>query len=174
MNHVWKLGAIFAVAGLLVGCNANRAGVDGQIEPSPQAASGSDGARSLARLSDDGAPQAAAPVTVANAPDGTPVTFVGKKAAEIEGDFGRLQQSVQGTNSAFNQTLQTTRTLAQEFYTLVGAINARLQVGTTPGNPILVGQWNDAQRALEDIQNNVNNLQIVNNRVNADAALIGH
>ena len=32
------------------------------------------------------------------------------------------------------------------------------------GNPILVGQWNDAQRALEDIQNNVNNLQIVNNR----------
>ena len=37
--------------------------------------------------------------------------------------------------------------------------------------PILVGQWNDAQRALEDIQNNVNNLQIVNNRVTADAAL---
>ena len=39
---------------------------------------------------------------------------------------------------------------------------------------MLVGQWNDAQRALEDIQNNVNNLQIVNNRVTADAALIVH
>ena len=31
---------------------------------------------------------------------------------------------------------------------------------------MLVGQWNDAQRALEDIQNNVNNLQIVNNESN--------
>ena len=57
---------------------------------------------------------------------------------------------------------------------LSSAIRSRLQIGTTPGNPILVGQWNDAQRALEDIQNNVNNLQIVNNRVTADAALILH
>ena len=30
------------------------------------------------------------------------------------------------------------------------------------------------KEALEDIQNNVNNLQIVNNRVTADAALITH
>ena len=57
---------------------------------------------------------------------------------------------------------------------LSSAIRSRLQIGTTPGNPVLVGQWNDAQRALEDIQNNVNNLQIVNNRVTADAALIVH
>lgn len=174
MNHVWKLGAIFAVAGLLVGCNANRAGVDGQIEPSPQAASGSDGARSLARLSDDGAPQAAAPVTVANAPDGTPVTFVGKKAAEIEGDFGRLQQSVQGTNSAFNQTLQTTRTLAQEFYTLVGAINARLQVGTTPGNPNVVRQWTSAQNKLSEINTNVLVMEDLRGKIAAESRMTGY
>ena len=57
---------------------------------------------------------------------------------------------------------------------LSSAIRSRLQIGTTLGNPILVGQWNDVKRALEDIQNNVNNLQIVNNRVTADSALIGH
>ena len=33
----------------------------------------------------------------------------------------------------------------------IAAIEARLQVGTTPGNPILVQQWNEAQSELDRI-----------------------
>ena len=86
--------------------------------------------------------------------------------------------SIQNAISSHNNDFLRFKDLVDEqtsvYQGLSSAIRSRLQIGTTPGNPILVGQWNDAQRALEDIQNNVNNLQIVNNRVTADAALITH
>ena len=54
-----------------------------------------------------------------------------------------------------NQELQiirrTTTQNAQRYHGTVAAINARLQLGTTPGNPVLVSQWNTAQAELDRI-----------------------
>ena len=101
-------------------------------------------------------------------------TFVGGKINQFRADLTSIQNAISSHNNDFLRFKDLVDEQTSVYQGLSSAIRSRLQIGTTPGNPILVGQWNDAQRALEDIQNNVNNLQIVNNRVTADAALIGH
>ena len=101
-------------------------------------------------------------------------TFVGGKINQFRADLSSIQNAVSSHNNDFLRFKDLVDEQTSVYQGLSSAIRSRLQIGTTPGNPILVGQWNDAQRALEDIQNNVNNLQIVNNRVTADAALITH
>ena len=101
-------------------------------------------------------------------------TFVGGKINQFRGDLSSIQNAISSHNNDFLRFKDLVDEQPSVYQGLSSAIRSRLQIGTTPGNPILVGQWNDAQRALEDIQNNVNNLQIVNNRVTADAALITH
>lgn len=101
-------------------------------------------------------------------------TFVGGKINQFRADLSSIQNAISSHNNDFLRFKDLVDEQTSVYQGLSSAIRSRLQIGTTPGNPILVGQWNDAQRALEDIQNNVNNLQIVNNRVTADAALITH
>ena len=118
-------------------------------------------------------PPAMAPTQVVN-DTGPTGTFVGGKINQFRADLTSIQNAISSHNNDFLRFKDLVDEQTSVYQGLSSAIRSRLQIGTTPGNPILVGQWNDAQRALEDIQNNVNNLQIVNNRVTADAALIGH
>ena len=123
------------------------------------------------------APSQYAPPPVAQpqvADTGPTGTFVGGKINQFRGDLSSIQNAISSHNNDFLRFKDLVDEQTSVYQGLSSAIRSRLQIGTTPGNPILVGQWNDAQRALEDIQNNVNNLQIVNNRVTADAALITH
>ena len=117
------------------------------------------------------APPVPQPQAVDTGPTGT---FVGGKITQFRGDLSSIQNAVSSHNNDFLRFKDLVDEQTSVYQGLSSAIRSRLQIGTTPGNPVLVGQWNDAQRALEDIQNNVNNLQIVNNRVTADAALIVH
>ena len=116
-------------------------------------------------------PVAAPQVAYDTGPTGT---FVGGKINQFRADLTSIQNAISSHNNDFLRFKDLVDEQTSVYQGLSSAIRSRLQIGTTPGNPILVGQWNDAQRALEDIQNNVNNLQIVNNRVTADAALITH
>ena len=118
-------------------------------------------------------PPAMAPTQAIN-DTGPTGTFVGGKINQFRADLTSIQNAISSHNNDFLRFKDLVDEQTSVYQGLSSAIRSRLQIGTTPGNPILVGQWNDAQRALEDIQNNVNNLQIVNNRVTADAALIGH
>ena len=114
------------------------------------------------------------PQSVIVADTGPTGTFVGGKINQFRGDLVSIQTAISSHNNDYLRFKDLVDEQTTVYQGLSSAIRSRLQIGTTPGNPILVGQWNDASRALEDIQNNVNNLQIVNNRVTADAALIGH
>jgi len=78
-------------------------------------------------------------------------TFVGRKVAELRSELQRLQDQV----STHNGQLQTQRAemvaSAQNYHNTVASVNSRLQVGTTPGNPILVQQFNSAQTSLDNL-----------------------
>lgn len=78
-------------------------------------------------------------------------TFVGRKVAELRSELQRLQDQV----TTHNGELQTLRAdmvnNAQNYHNLVASVNSRLQVGTTPGNPILVQQFNSAQTSLDGL-----------------------
>lgn len=119
-------------------------------------------------------PSQYAPPPVNSVDAGPTGTFVGGKISQFRADLSSIQSAISSHNNDYLRFKDLVDEQTTIYQGLSSAIRSRLQIGTTPGNPILVGQWNDAQRALEDIQNNVNNLQIVNNRVTADSALIGH
>lgn len=94
-------------------------------------------------------------------------TFVGEKVVQLREELARLQASI----SQQNDELQTLRTdlvqSSQQYHGTIAAVNARLQVGTTPGNPILVQQFKSAQADLDRIAEEIN-------RMNNLAAAVGN
>lgn len=98
-------------------------------------------------------------------------TFVGTKVQQMRGELGQLQQQV----TQRNQQLQTIRTTAtqnsQRYHGLVAAVSTRLQMGTTPGNPILVSQWTQAQAEIDRMAADVGSLSNLANQVAADSAM---
>jgi hypothetical protein len=82
-------------------------------------------------------------------------TFVGQKVTTLRSDLQQLQSSLTNQSSQLQQIRNQTVQDSQSYHGTVAAIESRLQVGTTLGNPILVQQWNDAQGALDRINEDV-------------------
>ena len=78
-------------------------------------------------------------------------TFVGRKVTQMRTDLGKLQRSVGDLNKRMTQISSQNIETSRRYHEVVAAMNSRLQVGTTPGNPLLVKQWNEAQHKLEAI-----------------------
>ena len=91
------------------------------------------------------------PVTQA-APTGT---FVGQKVQQFRGELEKLQTDVRSHNQTLQEIRRETAEHSQRYHSTVAAINSRLQVGTTPGNPILVSQWNAAQSLMDQVSADV-------------------
>jgi len=98
-------------------------------------------------------------------------TFVGKKVAQLRDDLRRLQTSISQENSDLQVVRKQTIVNAQGYHGRVAGIRSRLQLGTTPGNPQLVGEWNTAQVELEKVHTDIGRMNALSNRVAADAAM---
>lgn len=98
-------------------------------------------------------------------------TFVGQKVQELRGDLERLQSSIADQNARLQELRARAVQNANIYHSTVGAISARLQVGTTPGNPVLVQQWNTAQVQLEQVSADLAQMNSLSNEVAANAAL---
>ena len=98
-------------------------------------------------------------------------TFVGNKVVELREELTRLQGSV----SQHNVMLQKMRAKivedSQRYHGTVAAINARLQVGTTPGNPVLVQQFNSSQGDLDRISADTGEMNKLATAVSGDSTM---
>jgi hypothetical protein len=86
---------------------------------------------------------------------GTTGTVVSQKVRDIATELETLQRAINQNRRAYNNQVATTEQNAQRYYATIAAIMARLQIGTTPGNPVLVSQFNVAQSQLEQLVNDV-------------------
>ncbi|MDR3437805.1 hypothetical protein [Telmatospirillum sp.] len=82
-------------------------------------------------------------------------TFVGQKVTNLRGDLQQLQSTLTDQSNQLQQIRNQTVQDSQNYHGTVAAIAARLQVGTTLGNPILVQQWNEAVSSLDRINDDV-------------------
>jgi len=82
-------------------------------------------------------------------------TFVGQKVTVLRSDLLQLQSTLTNQSNQLQQIRNQTVQDSQSYHGTVAAIEARLQVGTTLGNPILVQQWNEAQVSLDRINEDV-------------------
>jgi len=107
-------------------------------------------------------------------PPGQPTgTFVGGKIVQMRNDLINLDRAISIHNTELQRIRGLTAQHSQAYHGLVAAIQSRLQVGTTPGNPILTQQWNESQTLIELLGNDIAQMNSLSNRATADAALVG-
>jgi hypothetical protein len=98
-------------------------------------------------------------------------TEVGRRVDRLRDDLGRLQNSVGNDNSELQTLRQQAIADAVRYQELVARIQARLQVGTTPGNPELVAAWTESQLILDKIADSVGQMAALSNKAANDSAL---
>lgn len=101
-------------------------------------------------------------------------TAVGRRVRQLQGDLDQLQTGIAERNVRLQDIRADSITVAQEYYALIAAISARLQVGTTPGNPILVAQWGEAQLQLEEFANQIRRMNNLATNVAEDSSLASY
>ncbi len=85
-------------------------------------------------------------------------TFVGEKVVELRDELTGLQTSIVQQNQVLQQVRAKIISDSISYHNNVAAMNARLQVGTTPGNPIMVQQYNNAQADLDQIDKDIGDM----------------
>ena len=98
-------------------------------------------------------------------------THVGQKIQDLRGDLGRLQSRMSDHNSQMQTMRASARQSANAYHSLVGNINSRLQLGTTPGNPELVAEWNQSQVELNKVGESISVLNSLSNEAASTSAL---
>jgi hypothetical protein len=102
------------------------------------------------------------------APTGTPV---GARVAQLRGDLANLTASVASNQREFAQLRQSISENQARYQAGIAAITARLQVGTTPGNPELLRQWQEAQATLAQVERDVGAMSALSTRVAANSSV---
>lgn len=98
-------------------------------------------------------------------------TAVGERVSRLRDDLAQLQGGVSADNGELQGLRQRTIANANTYQSLVASIQAKLQVGTTPGNPNVVAAWNSAQTTLDDIAANIGRMNNLANKVANDSSL---
>ena len=98
-------------------------------------------------------------------------TIVGQKASQIASDLERLKGTINSQRGQMQQITQQVIADSETYHGTLAAIEARLQLGTTPGNPVLTRQWSEAQNELDRINSDVLQMNRLSTDVGNDASL---
>jgi hypothetical protein len=98
-------------------------------------------------------------------------TLVGKKISTLRDDLIRLQSSINIENGDLQTVRSKSNLNSKTYHDRVAIIRSKLQLGTTPGNPVLVEAWNAAQQQLEKVNNDIGEMNSLSSRVAADASM---
>lgn len=105
------------------------------------------------------------------APDTTETgTAVGQKVRELRAQLTQLDGAAHAEAASLQQLRASTQASAADYFNTVAAINAKLQVGTTTGNPILVAEWNEAEAKLDNLGNDVGSLNALSTKIAGTAS----
>jgi hypothetical protein len=97
---------------------------------------------------------------------GEPIfTYVGQRILEMQNEFEKLDNEISQKKLSFDLLKSNGIKSAETYHALVAAIAARLQIGTTPGNPILLNQYEAAQTELAAVSAQGQNIVDVGNQI---------
>jgi hypothetical protein len=103
--------------------------------------------------------------TITNA-RGEPVfTYVGQRVMEMQSEFNKLDKEITQRKLNFDILKSNGIKSAENYHSIIAAIAARLQIGTTPGNPILLDQYESAQIELSAVSSQGQNIVDVGNQI---------
>jgi hypothetical protein len=82
-------------------------------------------------------------------------TFVGQKVQSFRAELSQLQENIRAENTQLQALRTKTIQDSNAYHENVASMRARLQVGTTPSNPVLMNRWEAAQGQLATINQDV-------------------
>lgn len=82
-------------------------------------------------------------------------TFVGQKVQAFRAELSQLQENIRAENTQLQALRTKTIQDSNAYHENVASMRARLQVGTTPSNPVLMNRWEAAQGQLATINQDV-------------------
>lgn len=170
------LGVAFALSGCSFASEALFPSLDGEQSTQSVAISPSGGETSGSPTISGGPPVLGSsefvPGTVA---PGQPTgTFVGAKAQTFWGELGQLQGTIRNRNDALQTIRGKTQQDSKGYHELMAEMNSRLQVGTTPGNPVLQTQWSQAQTQLDLMSQDIASMNELATQVASDGAMAAY
>ena len=92
-------------------------------------------------------------------------TFVGQKVKLLRSELKRMRQQISKQNGKLQIIRRHTGSHSLAYHSAIASINSRLQVGTTPGNPYMIKQWNIAQKGLSKIDRDISTMNSLANSV---------
>ena len=101
-------------------------------------------------------------------------TLVGLKIAKMRQDLARLQNSIAIHQRGYNRMRPQIQSNAYRYQQSVAPIYARLQVGSTPGNPQLAQAWTRSELQLNTVNSDVDLLNDLGNQVASDASVTSY
>ena len=97
-------------------------------------------------------------------------TFVGQKVITFRNELNQLQDSIKSNNTQLQELRSSVVNNALQYHKTVGTIEAKLQVGTTPGNPHMFEMLSQAQNNIQTMSVNSAALDQLSAKVAADTA----
>ncbi len=99
---------------------------------------------------------------------------VGNRALELRDEVLRLRASVNLNSNEFGILRSSGASGAVQYHSTIAAITARLQNGTTRGNPILLRQWDEASASLDEVNSSLSRLNSLQTAIDADASMASY
>ena len=101
-------------------------------------------------------------------------TYVGDRVSEMRDEFSALDTEIKDNSDSFNLLKANGIASAEVYHSIVAAIAARLQIGTTPGNPILLNQYERALTELAEVGSQGQQLVELGNQISLLSARISY
>lgn len=102
------------------------------------------------------------------------LTYVGERIIQMREEYEDLTNEINNKYNNFRMLKSNGVESAEIYHATVAAISARLQIGTTPGNPILLNQYDNAQTELAEVATQGQALVELGNQIALLAARVSY
>ena len=101
-------------------------------------------------------------------------TLVGQKVIAYRYELSKLQDSIERNNNELQKVRSSVIDNAIEYHNITAAMEAKLQVGTTPGNPIMYQMLQKTQSNVVTMDENANTLNKIYNQAVSDMSVVNN
>jgi len=101
-------------------------------------------------------------------------TLVGQKVIAFRNELTELEDSIKQNNAELQKVRSSVINNAIEYHNITAAMEAKLQVGTTPGNPIMYEMLQKTQNNVVVMDENANTLNNIYNQAVSDISVVNN
>jgi len=101
-------------------------------------------------------------------------TLVGQKVLSFRDELTELQTSIKQNNEELQKVRASVINNAVDYHNTTAAMEAKLQLGTTPGNPIMYQMLQKTQNNVVVMDENANTLNKIYNQAASDMSVVNN